>query len=202
MDEDAKYKVGDNVCEILLKNANDGTCAYNLLSGMFRIRCLNSLVTQSSTLGECRVRHSGDQRSVIDNVIEGTYTVLDAAQKALAAPQDWGQITLNQEQKMAFAQSAHFIRFADAEDKVDTPIKPQQLLHVRRTGDSQNDLWTTFNVIQENALKGGLRGVNRDEYNRRVGNRITTRQVNGIDQDIKLNKALWLLAENMAKLAA
>jgi hypothetical protein len=41
------YKVGDTVCEIILKNANDGTSAYDLLAGLFRIACLNSLVAQT-----------------------------------------------------------------------------------------------------------------------------------------------------------
>ncbi|MFS1808980.1 hypothetical protein ACL6UX_28660, partial [Bacillus anthracis] len=56
-----------------------------------------------------------------------------------------------------------------------------------------------LNVIQENVIKGGLRGVQRDDEGRRV-RRIKTRSVNSIDQDIKLNKALWLLAEKMAAL--
>ncbi|TCU41082.1 MULTISPECIES: DUF945 domain-containing protein [Rhizobium] len=28
------YNVGDTVCEILLKNANDGTSAYELMAGL------------------------------------------------------------------------------------------------------------------------------------------------------------------------
>ena len=31
------YRVGDTVCEILLKNANDGTSAYELMAGLFRL---------------------------------------------------------------------------------------------------------------------------------------------------------------------
>lgn len=33
LDDGNVYKVGDTVCEILLKNANDGTSAYELLAG-------------------------------------------------------------------------------------------------------------------------------------------------------------------------
>lgn len=85
------------------------------------------------------------------------------------------------------------------EGATNTPITPEQLLIPRRFDDRANDLWTTFNVAQENVIKGGLRGVQRDEEGMRV-RRIKTRSVNGIDQDIKLNKALWLLAEKMAAL--
>jgi hypothetical protein len=29
---------------------------------------------------------------------------------------------------------------------------------------------------------------------------VTTREIKGIDQDVKLNRALWMLAERMAEL--
>ena len=43
-------------------------------------------------------------------------------------------------------------------------------------------------------MKGGLRGRNR------AGRNTTTRPVNGIDQNVKLNRALWVLAEEMRRL--
>ena len=193
LDDVTRYSVGDNVCEILLKNANDGTSAFDLMAGMFRIRCLNSLVAHSGTLESVKVRHTGD---VVGKVIEGTYTVLTEARAALAAPQDWSGINLNRDQKIAFAEAAHVLRFGDAEGNVTTPIQPTQLLMPRRVDDRANDLWTTFNVVQENVIRGGLHGVGRDDHNR--PRRVTTRQVNGIDQDVKLNRALWIVAQAMA----
>ena len=64
-----------------------------------------------------------------------------------------------------------------------------QLLRARRSEDRSSDLWTTFNRVQENTIKGGLSGRNKQ------GRRTTTRAVNGIDQDVKLNRALWVLAQ-------
>lgn len=196
VDDGKTYNVGDTVCEILLKNANDGTSAYDLMAGLFRVRCLNSLVAQTSTIDSVKVRHSGD---VGAKVIEGTYRVLNEAEKTLAAPADWGTVNLNRDERMIFAESAHMVRFADAEGEIATPIKPEQLLIPRRYDDRSDDLWTTFNVAQENIIRGGLRGVARDDVGRRI-RRVSTRAVNGIDQDIKLNKALWVLAERMAEL--
>ena len=195
IDDGKVYNVGDTVCEILLKNANDGTSAYELMAGLFRVRCLNSLVTQTGKVEEIKVRHSGDVQA---KVIEGTYTVLKGAEHALAAPQDWSSLRLNAEERHILAQSAHVLRFGDIEGETKTPIRPEQLLTERRTGDMASDLWTTWNVVQENAIKGGIRAVTRDEFGRR--RRMTSRAVTGIDQDIKLNKALWLLGAEMAKL--
>ncbi|WBU27570.1 DUF932 domain-containing protein [Rhodopseudomonas palustris] len=189
------YQVGDTICEILLKNANDGTSAYDLLAGLFRIRCMNSLVSQESTIETVKVRHSGD---VASKVIEGTYTVLSEAQKSLAAPDQWSRITLTDREREAFGASARLLRFGDADGNTDTPITAAQMVRPRRRDDIANDLWTTFNVAQENAIRGGLRATGRDANNR--PRRVTTRGVNGIDQDVKLNRALFTLAAEMAKL--
>jgi len=199
------YKVDDNVCEIILKNANDGTSAYELLAGMFRIRCLNSLVAQTSTIDSVKIRHSG---KAIENVIEGTYRVLGETQNLLAAPADWGAIQLNDDARNMLAGLAHEIRFGEPEDgeTTATPIKPAQLLIPRRPDDTSRDLWTTFNVIQENAIKGNLSarapsGVNeRGRWQR--GRMTTTREIKGIDQDVKINKALWKITEFFAQQAA
>lgn len=195
LDDDTTHRVGDTVCEILLKNANDGTSAYDIMAGLFRIRCLNSLVAQVGTLDQVKVRHSGD---VTGKVIDGTYTVLQNAHAALAAPQDWGGVTLNRDERMAFAEAAHVLRFGDAEGNVTTPVKPEQLLIPKRHGDDGNDLWSTFNVAQENVIRGGQRAFGTDANGRR--RRFRVRAVNGIDQDVKLNKALWTLADAMAKI--
>lgn len=195
VDDEKRYSVGDTVCEMVLKNANDGTAAYDLMAGLFRIRCLNSLVSQTATLDSVKVRHSGD---VMGKVIEGTYQVLEESRRCLAAPADWSGVTLDHEERRAFGEAVRVLRFGDAEGEVATPITAEQLLRPRRQDDRAGDLWTTFNVAQENAMRGGMSAIGRDANNHR--RRYTARAVNGIDQDVKLNKALWVLASEMAKL--
>lgn len=196
MDNHEAHKVGDTVAEMLLKNANDGTSVYDLFAGLFRIRCLNSLVSDMGSIDSVKVRHTG--KDIVDRVIEGTFTVVESAKLALSAPREWAQIKLDRDERMALAESAHVIRFGDAEGKVTTPITPDQLLVARRREDQQHDLWTNFNVVQENVMRGGLHGVGLDANNR--PRKMTTREVKGIDQDIRLNKALWMLSQRMAEL--
>src|SRR3546814_6818217 len=66
----------------------------------------------------------------------------------------------------------------------------------RRHDDSRRDLWSVFNRTQENLIKGGLsaRAAN--------GRRQTTLPVQGIDNGIRLNRALWLLADGLRQLKA
>jgi hypothetical protein len=190
-------QVNDTIAEIVLKNANDGTAAYDLLAGLFKIKCLNGMVTQTESFEPVKVRHSGD---VTSKVIEGTFKVLGEARMALSAPLQWSQLKLEQEESKALAEAAHVLRFGDATGAVTTAIRPEQLLEARRASDRMHDLWTTFNVVQENVIRGGLHGQGPDA-NGRI-RRVTTREIHGIDQDVKLNKALWVLAARMAQLKA
>jgi hypothetical protein len=198
LDEEAKYRVGDSVVEMLLKNANDGSAGYSLMGGLFRICCLNSLVAHTDTIEDVRIRHTGD---VAAKVIEGSYTVLSKVEKVMAAPQDWPKVMLDKPTREAFAEAAHTIRFPrDEEGNTTTPIKAEQFLMPKRVEDNGTDLWTTFNVIQENVLKGGMEGTYRRD-NGRQGRRVM-RTVNGIDQRINLNRALWGMGEHLFEVAA
>ena len=194
--DEVQRRVGDTVFEVLLKNANDGTAAYDLLSGLFRIRCLNSLVAMDTQMSTQRVRHSGD---VAPKVIEGVFSVVKDAERALNAPDQWGQLQLAAPEQMFLAEAAHAIRFpVDENNNQTTNVKPEQLLNIRRTGDAGTDLWTVFNVLQENVVRGGLDnfGYNAEGRFRRAH----TREVKGIDQSTALNRALWTLGEKMAAL--
>jgi hypothetical protein len=160
-----------------------------------------------------KVKHSGN---VIDAVVNGSYQVIDQSMKAIDKASSWSNLQLTAGEQRVFAEAAHQLRFADAEGKVATPITVEQLLAPRRAEDANpatyrpyrsgnvaaTDLWKTFNVVQENVIKGGLHGVARgtDEHGRITHRNVTTREVRGIDQDVKLNRALWHLAERMAEL--
>lgn len=186
-------EVGQTFPEIVLVNSHDGTSAYNIMAGMFRLVCLNGLVIADRTDGAFKVHHKGD---VVHQVIEGSYTVLEESKRALSAAGAWAGVTLKADERMAMAEAAHVLRFADADGETETPIQPAQLLATRRHADTGADLWRTFNVVQENVIRGGLTAMGRDAAGRR--RRTTTREVKGIDQDVRLNKALWVLGERMA----
>jgi hypothetical protein len=66
------------------------------------------------------------------------------------------------------------------------------LLDPRRVQDTGGDLWTTFNVIQENTIQGGFKGVNQ---------KMTTQKLKSIDKLQKVNMALWSQAESLLQTA-
>jgi hypothetical protein len=175
--------------EIVLINAHDGSSCYQMLAGMFRFVCANGIVFGETT-NDIRVRHSGN---IVDNVIEGATRVIDTFDMVVAQRDGMRAVTLKPDEQNLFANAALSLRY---DDDAPAPVTESQLLTPRRIDDRASDLWTTFNRVQENMIKGGLRARNKS------GQSTTTRAVKGIDQNVKLNRALWQLAEGMRKLKA
>jgi hypothetical protein len=197
-------RVGDTSFEVLLRNAHDGSSSYQFMAGLLRLVCLNGMVVSDGTVGSVKVIHTGSERKQLAAVEEGAFNVLAQGPRVIDKVRAWKTIELKPGEREAFADSARTIRFGDANGKVDSPIVASQLLIPRRSADQGNDLWKTFNVVQENVTRGGLSAIVRDPRTLSGVRRRTTSEVAGIDGDIKLNKALWSLAEKMAeiKLAA
>ncbi|NIH23998.1 DUF932 domain-containing protein [Providencia heimbachae] len=174
---------GSQVPEIILLNSHDGSSSYQMLPGFFRYVCQNGLVC-GDTFGEVRMPHKGN---VVDKVIEGAYEVLGTFD-AIAEKRELMQSRLlPPPAQQIFAQAALTYRYGEEHQ----PITEAQVLQPRRFEDKKDDLWTVYQRLQENLIKGGLSGRNTK------GKRARTRSVNGIDGDIKLNKALWVLTEQM-----
>lgn len=174
---------GQQVPEIILLNSYDGSSSYQMLPGLFRSVCCNGLVCGTS-FGEVRVPHKGD---VVGKVIEGAYEVLGVFDRVEEKREAMQSLMLPPPAQQALAKAALTYRFGEEHQ----PVTDAQILSPRRWQDEKNDLWTVFNRLQENLSKGGLPGRSAQ------GKSSRTRAVNGIDGDIKLNRALWVMAEEL-----
>ncbi len=181
---------GAEANEIILLNSHDGTSSYQMLAGMFRFVCSNGLVC-GDTVADVRVPHKGD---VTGHVIEGAFEVLDGFDRVKESRDLMRGITLDDGESEVFARAALALKYDDPSKPA--PITESQILMPRRFDDSRPDLWSVFNRTQENLTKGGLSGRSAN------GRRQHTRPVQGIDSDVRLNRALWLLADGMRALKA
>lgn len=179
--------VGDTVNEIILLNSHDGTSSYQMMAGCFRFVCANGMVSGEAS-HDIRVRHSGD---IVGNVIEGAYSVLEHFDQVTESRERMRSVTLSDGEQLAFARAALRLKYEDS-----APIEADQLNRARRVDDRGGDLWRTFNRTQEALVRGGVRGRSAN------GNRTTTRAITGISENVAMNRALWTLAEEMAKLKA
>ena len=188
---DAEPSGSDTANEIILINSHNGASCYQMLAGAFRFVCSNGLVA-GHIEEDIRLPHRGD---IVDNVIDGAFRVVEGFEKIDASREAMRDTALSAPQQEAFARAAIALRF-DAQADAPAPVTERQVLAPRRAADTAVDLWTTFNRIQENTLRGGL-------YARTAtGRRVRTRPVEGVDRSVALNRALWVLAEEMRRLAA
>jgi len=189
--------VGDSAVELLLTNSHDRSSGFILHAGMFRMACANGIVIADSTLNKVSVRHNCNAPG---QVIEGSYEVIDQVPEIAQAVESMRAINLEEHERQIFAEAAFVYAYGeDEENKIVTSKASinQQLLRPQRKVDTGTDLWSTFNVVQEHILKGGVRTMRRGEKGLR---RNKTRAVKAIDKDIKLNKALWEMAVQMQQL--
>lgn len=186
--------VGDVFPEIVLINSHDGLSAYSMFAGLFRLTCLNGMVVGEGTFDKIRVRHSGN---VVNEVVEGSYRIIDEVPLLADSVEHMRQVRLEPEEKVILAQAALVMKYdVEPEEIAAIPVKAEQLLAPRRFVDRQEDnLWSTFNVVQEHLTKGGDR-----YYSPESRRRNSTREVKSITEDLRLNRALWTLAEEMKKL--
>jgi len=190
---------GDSYRELVLVNSHDGTSSYQLMSGLFRMICSNGLITCEN--GEMqRVAHKGD---IINNVIEGAYRIIENNALIEAHANEMTKIQLNSSEQIAFAEAALELRFNAKDEEGNlkaAPVTPSLVNSARRMADQGNDLWKTFNRVQENLIRGDLSYVHRSEDGRTSYR--STRPVRSIDGDTNLNRALWTLTNKMAELKA
>jgi hypothetical protein len=179
--------------EIILINSHDGASSYQLLSGIFRYVCSNGLVV-GTVSNDIRVPHRGN---IQGEVIEGAFRVLDDFAAVNDATASMKALDLKPDEERAFATAALALRYGErTEDQAPAPITVEQLTEARRFEDTGRSLWLTMNRIQSNIMQGGQPGRSAQ------GRRIHTRPVGSIDRTVTLNRALWVLAEEMRKLKA
>jgi hypothetical protein len=178
---------GEYAAEIVLVNSHDRSSAYQLHAGLFRFVCGNGMLVSDSEFSRMAIRHSGFQP---EQVIEASFQILDQMPRVTASVESFRARRLTPAESKAFAESAILLRY---DDLPSAPIGPEKLLQPRRSEDVGDDLWRTLNRAQDALLNGGLKDYTRRKAD---GQRFArTRAVTGLDENLRLNKALWHLAE-------
>jgi hypothetical protein len=184
---DAPLVAKTDIPEIVLLNAHDGTTAYKLMVGVFRVVCANGLIVADHTLAALRVAHVGTR--TIAQVVTATHALAAELPAVLGQVETWRSLTLNESQRLAYAGAALALRYPERK----APISPAQLLQARRDEDRGDDLWSVFNRAQEHLIVGGLPGQLA------TGRHTTTRPIAAVATSMALNRALWTLTATTAQ---
>jgi hypothetical protein len=181
---------GEEVPEIVLENSHDGTAAYRLHAGIFRFICSNGLLVATANFGTISVKHAGG-RDFESRIAEATGQIAEHTPAAFETVERWKGIILPRSVQIEMAEKAFDLKPIEG-------VRPAALLTARREedytdDDGRRDLYRTFNVLQENTLRGGVQGVNPR------GRKTRTRSIRSVSATITLNQKLWQIAEQTAE---
>jgi Domain of unknown function (DUF932) len=177
--------------DLLLWNSHDLGSSFKIFAGVWRFVCGNGMMVGSEFLSFSH-KHVGFD---INKLVESAQKIANHAGVVAGQIIDMKAISLSHAEQSIFAEAAHRLIYDDPRN---APIRSEDLLSVRRNEDNEDNLWTVTNRCQENIIRGGLRGSKIDGNGRR--RKVTTRPVKSLDRDVKLNQALWHLAERMKEL--
>ena len=177
-----------NVVELLLFNSHDRSMSFSISAGVYRYICSNGLIIADSVFDSYKIKHLGEREN---DVIDAVNKITQVKPKLLSKISKFESITLNQNEKESFLQSALPLRF---ENHLELD-NPNELLTPLRAEDKNDDLYTVLNILQENFLSSKVSG-----YNKETNRRFTSKQITSISKDVEINKGLWDIAERIASI--
>ena len=190
--------VGQEIPMLALTNSHNGLSSFAIDTAFFRLACSNGLLMPTSSMNSARIVH---KIGMEQDVLNAAYSVVSEFPKQIEQILMMKQIELSRDEKYFLAESSQNIAFTEEQIELNKTLGREiapRLLNARRSADQKDDLWATFNVIQENIIKGGVRIVSQNETGQRSLRK--TRPVNSIDRDAKLNKELMALAQKILDL--
>lgn len=151
---------------IVIRNAHNATSSLQLITGFIRFACSNGLILADGEVQKTAITHNRFWK-------ENLNAAFDAYKKDVEKMQQEHDYMLNKqltpvELKELLRQSVE-LRY-----KIDDVLDPNELNLIRRVEDRGNDLYTTYNRIQESLVHG-----------------LFTRAIHHTDDDNKIISTSW-----------
>jgi hypothetical protein len=162
---------GDKI-RLLCFTSHDGTAAFNLFLGYYRLVCSNGMMV-GKTLEAHRVVHTGYALSKVNAAL----TACLAQVEALKA-----QVELLGKTELTVAQETLLANIYAEEVGA---LEPMDLLTAHREQDIGSNAWLVLNRLQENIINGNFtRKGSKGEV-------ITARRITGAANLVKTNRDIW-----------
>ena len=159
---------------------------FSVSAGLHRLVCSNGLTVPTSVADKFNVRHSGFELDDVKRLMDGFAKKLPTIQGSVGRMME-RELTIDEQ--IQYVQKASKIRWAEGSIPTDNQLV--DILTPNRVEDSNNDLWTTFNVVQEKFVRGGF------DYRTKTGRKSKLRDLKSILAVNNINTKLWELAEEM-----
>lgn len=179
--------------QVVLRNSHNAGSAFKLTCGVYRMVCSNGLWSGQEHMNSSHVHINFSPEEFEGSVMN----LSERAAEFVPMIAQMKAIELTPDEQGVFALAAHHATYDKPQE---APMRPENLLWTRREEDEKPTLWTIWNKVQENRLKGGFRAVPMNAKN--TWERRKVRPVKSIDGNVKINQALEMLALKMAELKA
>ena len=197
-------EVGISIPEVVIINNNNNRGSLQVLLGIFRLVCSNGMIV-GQNFNSHKIRHDKNFSTNLLNALINTRENFDRSAFIVEAMKG---IELSSNEVLNFRQNIlESIIIPNLTDKNTIDLNIKSNFNPQRKEDFSRDLWTIFNRYQEYLLRGGIK------YQKTIekvedGEKIldlkngTTRAVNSIDRQVKLNQQLMDLTLNHFNIAA
>ena len=172
--------------ELVLQNSHDRSCAIRMFAGLHVQICANGLIISKNCFGEFSIPHINVTRG---EIIANVNAAAARMSMVTGMADSMKQVDLKDYERISFANDALVLKYGSVER---APISAEVLLEPRREADRGVSLWKTYQVTQENIIRGLQRDEKRrDPFGRRMG---LSNPIVAIDRSTQLNQGLWDLA--------
>jgi hypothetical protein len=176
--------------EVTLFNSHNGSGAVRLFAGIYRMICSNGIVVGNGV--EARIYHNKSAMMGFEDMLR---KVVANVPEVLATMERMKGITLSYSQVVKMAENAVALRWDkhDGSDKKGVFYNDETVLNAlssKRLEDCGDNLYTVFNRIQENVMRGNI-GVLSVSEAAPFGIMRKARPVNSVKAHTDLNAKLW-----------
>ena len=178
----AQLKVGDTELRVIISNSHDGTSAFRMEAGLYRLVCSNGMAVSNGSFERISIRHTVEE--IEQEAIDGAYRIAAMAPRINEVIAKMQDTHLSFDAQTIFATEAIKLVWDDT-----SKLNPAEFLQSRRHADKGDNLWLVFNRLQENLVRGGLTVAGSNRH---------TRGINSPIRDLKVNQDLFELAVKYA----
>lgn len=207
---DLKVDFGGDVCfpRIILTNSHDGKNSFKFVVGLLRLACSNGLVIADEEYGKVAIKHINYSFEELQTTVISMISELPNKIKMIT---DMQNTILSEEEKkeiaIDFLKAKKNYKECDGVQDVEkaTQVKEfevsdetiNSLLQPARESDAKNDLWSIYNVLQENIIKGKYYEFNPEKESFRK-----QRGIKNAKRDVALNIKMFRIARRHVRVAA
>lgn len=179
----------ESIPQILLKNRHDGLGSFTMMAGLFRMICSNGLVIATETFSSVKIPHKGYSFEKVREIVAERVNALPGQVQIM---NDMKNRDMTKDEQYELGLDGLLIRAGvklgsnvDEKDLYDQDTVAQVLQSLHKE-DRGNDLWSTFNTVQENLTKGNFMAR---KYGQERARRV--RELKSFEKDIQFNQDLF-----------